>query len=291
MKPVLVSIVAVLLLIGAAVAHGGTAHEELEAQVRAMHAQVQDQELPGALGKFFGNERINIYIAQSDGEKEVVGLRMERRKVVSLSLEELAKPTIKIYTSQETMGEIMNSKNQIQALKKSLDSGKITYSGVGLKNKVKFAFIKGLLKATSGFMKDEPANAVEAERKVEAEKGKEPLRREEPVKTEKATEQSQGADTPLEPAQKIGKHDVEMNPNGFSPDEITIKAGDSIVWRNTREGRLGRGMILGTRLCAEVKSGMFGPGESFEWTFTKPGSCIVVDGVLTTKTMTVTVVE
>ncbi len=86
-------------------------------------------------------------------------------------------------------------------------------------------------------------------------------------------------------------HTVEMIDSGFSVLSITIKAGDTVIWKNEREktGKLERAMIIGTRNCQQVRSDFFASGESFRWTFTEAGTCEVVDGIYTTESMKVVV--
>ncbi len=77
---------------------------------------------------------------------------------------------------------------------------------------------------------------------------------------------------------------VEMTNEGFSKSLLTINAGDTVVWKNVRTGSvLNKAMIIGVRDCRMVKSNFFLPGESFSWTFKKPGECVIVDGIMTTQ--------
>ncbi|MEK6939221.1 MAG: hypothetical protein AABX31_00690 [Nanoarchaeota archaeon] len=78
-------------------------------------------------------------------------------------------------------------------------------------------------------------------------------------------------------------HAVKMTADGFSPDKLHIKAGDTVVWKNTRHGTINKAMIIGVRECREVRSGFLKPGESFSWTFDKPMTCTLADGIMTTK--------
>ncbi|MDP3698400.1 MAG: hypothetical protein Q8R47_02335 [Nanoarchaeota archaeon] len=86
---------------------------------------------------------------------------------------------------------------------------------------------------------------------------------------------------PEEP--KAATHIVKMTADGFSPDKLYIKVGDTVVWKNTRSGTINKAMIIGVRECREVRSGFLNPGESFSWTFDKPLTCTIADGVMTTK--------
>ncbi len=78
-------------------------------------------------------------------------------------------------------------------------------------------------------------------------------------------------------------HKIKMTADGFKPDKLYIKVGDTVVWENTRSGSINKAMIIGVRECREVRSGFLKSGESFSWTFDKPITCTIADGVMTTK--------
>lgn len=86
-------------------------------------------------------------------------------------------------------------------------------------------------------------------------------------------------------------HYVNLIEGGFEVPEITIKVGETVAWKNEREGYVSKAMVLGTKQCQPIRSGMFGPGEVFRWTFTKAETCIIADGIYTTETMKVIVEE
>ena len=78
---------------------------------------------------------------------------------------------------------------------------------------------------------------------------------------------------------------------GFGVKEVKIKVGETVAWKNEREGRQQKALVLGTQWCAFVKSGFFNPGEVYRATFNKAGTCTVVDGMYTTELMKVVVEE
>ncbi|HLC70627.1 MAG TPA: hypothetical protein VJI32_01380 [Candidatus Nanoarchaeia archaeon] len=82
---------------------------------------------------------------------------------------------------------------------------------------------------------------------------------------------------------------VSLIEGGFEVPEVRIKVGETVGWKNEREGRQQRAMILGTQWCSFVRSGFFGPGEVYRATFTRTGTCTVVDGMYTTEMMKVIV--
>ena len=82
---------------------------------------------------------------------------------------------------------------------------------------------------------------------------------------------------------KSTTYTVKMTADGFSPAKLYIKAGDTVIWKNTRYGVVNKAMIIGVRECSKVRSGFLKSGESFTWTFDTPMTCTIADGVMTTK--------
>lgn len=93
----------------------------------------------------------------------------------------------------------------------------------------------------------------------------------------------------LPTAPKYETHTVNMVDGGFEVNKITIKAGDTVVWQNVREGGMTQAMLIGVRNCGRIRSGVFHPGEFYKWQFTESGTCMVVDGIYTTQSMQVVV--
>ncbi|MBU1111308.1 MAG: hypothetical protein ABIG93_04845 [archaeon] len=87
------------------------------------------------------------------------------------------------------------------------------------------------------------------------------------------------------------KHYVEVNEDGFEPDELTINVGDTVVWNNERTGRLDQMMIVGAQKCTGIDSGFLEFGDSFEWTFDEAKTCVIVDGITTTQLMKIYIEE
>lgn len=91
--------------------------------------------VPGFAKNIFGNERIDVYI---DGEK-FVGLVGQNGTIAEYKKSGVEKPTMKIYTTSETIGHLLeNEKTLLDALKDK----SIQYEGVGFVKKIKFGFIK-----------------------------------------------------------------------------------------------------------------------------------------------------
>ena len=82
---------------------------------------------------------------------------------------------------------------------------------------------------------------------------------------------------------------VKLVNGGFNTAAITINVNDTVVWQNDRTGSYKMALILGNRECRDVKSGIYYSGESYNFTFTEPGTCWISDGIYTTQAMRVIV--
>lgn len=77
-------------------------------------------------------------------------------------------------------------------------------------------------------------------------------------------------------------HTIKFVGTKFEPAELTVKAGDTVVWVNERDSpNLNKAMVVGTKSCVPVKSKLLEAGETFEYTFTEPMVCEIVDGYVT----------
>tara|TARA_Y100000310_G_scaffold276540_1_gene293745 strand:+ start:1236 stop:1808 length:573 start_codon:yes stop_codon:yes gene_type:complete len=82
---------------------------------------------------------------------------------------------------------------------------------------------------------------------------------------------------------------IQFVDDGFDPTELTISAGDTVVWENARTGNYLQAMLLGTRTYTDIKSDLLEVGESYNYTFEEAGEYIFVDAILTTYVNTITV--
>lgn len=97
----------------------------------------------------------------------------------------------------------------------------------------------------------------------------------------KETPAEEVAEPAAEEVKTAATHTVKFVGNKFEPAELTVKVGDTVVWKNERDSpTLNKAMVLGTKTCAFVKSPLLQSGETFEWTFTEPGTCQIVDGYI-----------
>lgn len=270
--------------------------------------ELEGQTIPKPVNKFFGNEQVNIHIELENSKQIIVGLITENDVVKSASFQTVEKPSLNVYTSETTIKEILSAKNPVKTLKKSMDDKKVKYKAVGLLNKIKFGFLSVFSNIASLFESTEvvddpindnsklPVKASEKAKEVVDEKlGKEAEIESaeiETVEVEKTTveetEKEIGSSltgdivAEVKPESKI--HVVSMDSEGFTPKEITVGVGDTVVWENNRDGQaINKAMVIGVRTCGKVKSKFFLPGESFSWTFDEAGECIFVDGIMTTK--------
>lgn len=171
----------------------------------------------------------------------------------------LKEPTVNVHVNKETLLEIQRAEEPAEALKEAWRNKKITCQVVGFWNKIKFGVISFFDSIFSGSGEEEEVEVKKIEKKEEPKGPK--------------------------------KHIVEMNDQGFDVEKINIKAGDTVVWENTRTGRFNKAMVVGTIKCIKVRSSFFESGESFNWTFEKPETCTIVDGIMTTEMMKVVVEE
>ena len=112
---------------------------------------------------------------------------------------------------------------------------------------------------------------------------------------EQAEQGDRAEELPLEISEEIGAeqvmeeiaaasaaHTVKFVGTEFEPEELRVKVGDTVIWQNDRDSpQLNKAMVVGTKSCVSVKSKLLESGETFEYTFTEPMVCEVVDGYVT----------
>src|SRR3989344_6800053 len=286
-SPYLVFLLMILLLIAPAFA------QDLSAQVEGMASEVKGQKLEGPLGALFGNQRINIHIGLEDESQFIIGLITKDKVVEKLQAGAIEDPTLKIYTDQETITEIQTSRNPGLVLKKAFDDERITYKAVGIYNKIKFKtifvfvnIIGSLVGDNGNGADDDQDKSVVRKKNIAEETDKETDI--DNSETKVAINVSVEASTETEPAAETVRT-VQMNNDGFSVEEITIKVGVKVEWKNVRTGSFKTAMIIGTQKCSQVKSRILNAGESYSYTFNEAMVCTIVDGILTTTSMKLTV--
>ena len=104
--------------------------------------------LPGVIRKLLGNEKFNIII---DNWSFSITTKDGLIREISKPLES---PDIKIQLSKEVIKRIASSEDSVAEILKILREGKITYSGVTLKGKIKIFLMKFSLHITGLFIKE-----------------------------------------------------------------------------------------------------------------------------------------
>lgn len=95
-------------------------------------------------------------------------------------------------------------------------------------------------------------------------------------------EQEVAADVEFDSQVKV--HAVQVTNSGFEPATLTIGLGDTVEWKNVRDGRIRDAMVTGARFpCKEIKSGVIDSGDTYSFVFEEKGSCTVVDSITTTQ--------
>lgn len=93
------------------------------------------EKVPNFVKSIFGNEKIDVYI---DGEK-FVGLVGKNGNITEYKKGGLDKPTMKIYTTVETISDLIDNE---KSLAEAIKDKSIRYEGVGFAKKLKFGFIR-----------------------------------------------------------------------------------------------------------------------------------------------------
>ncbi len=102
---------------------------------------------------FIGEERIRCEISLNDGTELIIGITTdEDAKITSFEKGDISDPTINASTNENTVRTIMNSDDPVSAFQDALDSGAITFEGVGLGDKIKVGVMKVVLKIAGFFM-------------------------------------------------------------------------------------------------------------------------------------------
>jgi len=156
MKKTIIIGLMILLLINSVFAS-----EELLNELNDNMGNIEGQELPGFSKTLFGDERINLEIGNL-----ILGIVTKEGEFVSVSQEKLENPTINAKTDQETIVRIKTSNSPLAAFRNALNEDKVTYSAVGLGNKIKMGFLSFFVRIAGWFADDEE---VPTETEVEEE--------------------------------------------------------------------------------------------------------------------------
>ena len=320
MKKISVLFLGILLLLSSSLGRGESL-ESIAADVEAWALENQGKDIPAPVAVALNNQRLQGHLTVEGGQELLVGIVIENKKFSSITLNEIKDPTIEVYMGLNTLTDIMNSQNSAGIFQKAVKEGKITYKAHGLFNKIKlFLLLKFALKMaelkpslpelnessedTEKTRKKGAASDQETEKSLPdtktkkggflPEEGKESSNSvskadNSTAKASPTVTETEATTSSVENISTSQSHTVLLIDGGFEVKEVRINAGDTVIWKNERESRYSKGMVLGTKACARLKSGFFGPGEIFRGKFEKSGECVVVDGIYTTQTMKVIV--
>jgi hypothetical protein len=101
-------------------------------------------QLPGLIASVIADERINVYIETEDGEA-VYGVVLDGTNVSGLQTEAVADPTLRIYTSMDTIGSIAESENPKDRAVAAFKSDEIRYEAVGFFRRLTFGVVSILI--------------------------------------------------------------------------------------------------------------------------------------------------
>ncbi|MBS3175512.1 PPC domain-containing protein [Candidatus Woesearchaeota archaeon] len=99
------------------------------------------QDLPKELSTILENEKINFYMPSDNEKGSVFSIVTEENKVKNIDERKNENPSIEVYASEEIINEMINSENIAEDFQNALNTKKISISGIGLKNKIKFSSI------------------------------------------------------------------------------------------------------------------------------------------------------
>ena len=281
----IVNLIIIFVLLSSLVFANGVNHFAID------DSEVVGTDLPGFARSLFGNQRMNIHISLNDGSTEMHGLVTENGVVTQFTDSELSNPTVNVYTSEDVIVTILNSENSISAFQDALNNGGITYNAIGFVNRIRFSFVSVFVRLANFFSGNEGEDSsnngdsgseltgsIIADTK-NGNDGNNANNDNNELKV-KVKEEIIGND--IEDTIKDDVHVIKLTSEGFSPEKLTIKSGDKVIWENERNGNFNKAMVIGVRSCRNVKSKVFNPGESYEYIFNEKGTCTIVDGMMTT---------
>ena len=71
-------------------------------------------------------------------------------------------------------------------------------------------------------------------------------------------------------------HSIKINEDGFKPALLEVRVGDIIVFRNNISSEA---FIIGTDECEDMKSGILGYNDKYEYIFNEQKTCKYIDGI------------
>ncbi|GEM_PF-1462164 len=296
----------------------------LSIQTAELKTQVEGKDLVGLSGKLFGNEKVNVHVTADDGSEFIVGVETKNKKVMLVTEGGVEKPTLRIYTTEKVIREIVLAHDPVSALQQALQEEKITYKAVGIFNKMKFSFISLFAKfGTKGLVNEKVEGKKDDKPVVKVEESKkEKVTVDVPAASNSAVPEGKVISVPVKAAEKIEAiteekkptmtkiaaakevdvipendnanevvHSVAIRKAGFDPLTVTVKVGEIVEWKNERDPKvtLNKGMIVGALQCSKIKSKILAAGEIFRWKADKVETCTIVEGISAVQTGTLIV--
>ena len=101
--------------------------------------------VPKTFITIFGNERIQGEVSLSSGKTLIVGAVTKNGRVVSFTRGSLEKPSLKVYTNEETIRTILSSPTPVDTITAALSSKAIRYEAQSFVGSVKFGVASRLI--------------------------------------------------------------------------------------------------------------------------------------------------
>ncbi|MFB6158608.1 MAG: hypothetical protein ABEJ95_03000 [Candidatus Nanohalobium sp.] len=109
---------------------------ETELQQFKQSYNQQTEQVPSFVGEIVGGEKISFKM-EVNGENQTLGVAFEGVKISNITRKEFDKPTLKVWTRQETVTAVINSENSYATLQQKLDEKKIQYKATNMETGLK----------------------------------------------------------------------------------------------------------------------------------------------------------
>src|SRR3989338_884102 len=142
MGKTLLALLALMLLMSTATAQEDTITvEDINQFIQIYNANVD--QVPDFIKSIISNEKINIEVSTAQGTLQFYAV-MQDSTIQSGSVGSLDDATLLISTSEETIRRIAASPDPVGELKIALNTGDVSYSGLGVFSSIKYGIISFL---------------------------------------------------------------------------------------------------------------------------------------------------
>ncbi|MBS3060495.1 MAG: hypothetical protein J4432_03220 [DPANN group archaeon] len=142
MGKTLLALLALMLLMSTATAQEDTITvEDINQFIQIYNANVD--QVPDFIKSIISNEKINIEVSTAQGTLQFYAV-MQDSTIQSGSVGSLDDATLLISTSEETIRRIAASPDPVGELKIALNTGDVSYSGLGFFSSIKYGIISFL---------------------------------------------------------------------------------------------------------------------------------------------------